>query len=420
MAAWWPFAAWAAAGSYVDFWNRTDRRLVVADPSPSNVIVPMHDYHTGARLVSIASRAPFDSLPTMLRNIHTQFILEVEGNHPQLRGLAGWDVLFSAVLEIIGEQEGAARLRTILERSHTNDRDMVDPLRSFLDSVARRGFLPRRLFFAAKRYRKWERLNSEATQAARAATLQEIFDTYGLSDLRFAYPEVRARFFRETVFRNASANLTEVLETLIEKLRSGELARDELSSAVADLRAHLSLESDEDYFLARLSYPYLRPEDAVEFVAAAAGGTQQSEMVVALEDSEGNPYSIRHALNPKEVGRLHRLFLSAKLQVQFRPEHRFLVALSERGAIVGGLFYEGDPESQTAHMDKIVVSAAYQGRGIAAALIGELRNRLQTAGYTSLTTGFFRPQFFYRMGFTVEKRYAGLYQSLVRDQEPGT
>jgi GNAT superfamily N-acetyltransferase len=417
LASWWPFAAWAAVSSYVDFWNRTDRRLVVADPSPSNVIVPMHDYHTGARLVSISSRAPFDSVPTMLRNISAHFISAVEADHPQLAGLAGWDVLFSAFLEIVGEQDGAARLRAILERGAPEDHDMVEDLRGFLQSVAQRGFLPRRLFFASKRYRKWERLNPEATHTARAATLQEIFETYGLADLRSTYPEVRARFFRETVFRTASEHLVNGLEDLIAKLRSGQLASDELSAAVSDLRAHLSLDRTEDYFLARLSYPYLRPEDSVEFVAAATGGTNQSEMVVTLEDSEGAPYRIRHALNPKEVGRLHRLFLAAKLQVQFRPEHRFLVALNERGTLIGGLFYEEDPESQTAHMDKIVVSNGFQGRGIAAALMAELGNRLRTAGYTSLTTGFFRPQFFYRMGFTVEKRYAGLYRSLI--DEPG-
>ncbi|MDX2436357.1 MAG: GNAT family N-acetyltransferase, partial [Acidobacteriota bacterium] len=261
--------------------------------------------------------------------------------------------------------------------------------------------------------------NPEATHTARASTLQEIFETYGLVDLRGAYPEVRARYFRETVFRTATEDLANGLEALIGKLRSGELAPDELSAAVSDLRAHLSLDSNEDYFLARLSYPYLRPEDAVEYVAAAAGGTNQSEMVVTLEDSEGTSYRIRHALNPKEVGRLHRLFLAAKLQVQFRPEHRFLVALNERGNIIGGLFYEEDPESQTAHMEKIVVANGNQGRGIAGALLEELRNRLRTAGYTALTTGFFRPQFFYRMGFTVEKRYAGLYQSLVEADEAG-
>ncbi len=414
---WWPFAAWAALSAYVDFWNRTGRRLVVADPSPANVIVPMHDYLSGARLVSISSRAPFDSLPTMMRSFHHFFITPIEAAHPELKDLAGWDVLFSAVLEIVGEQDGATLLRVVLETATTEDREMAESLASFLVSVSRRGFLPRRLFFAAKRYRRWDRLNPDATLSARAHTLQEIYMTYGLSSLRSMYPESRARFFRETVFREASKVLTEGLENLIKGLRGGDLERDELSAAVADLRAHLSLEPDEDYFLARLSYPYLKPEDPTAFVHAAAGGTQQSEMVVTYEDSEGRPYQIRHALSAKEVGRLHRLFLTAKLQVQFRPEHRFLVAVDDRGNLLGGLFYEEQPEDHTAHMDKIVVAEGFSGRGIARALIDELRNRLLTAGYRSLTTGFFRPQFFYRMGFKVERRYAGLVRSLSEEDE---
>jgi GNAT superfamily N-acetyltransferase len=218
------------------------------------------------------------------------------------------------------------------------------------------------------------------------------------------------------VFRNGSEVLATALETLISSLRNAELTPDELSSAVADLRAHLDLEPDEDYFLARLSYPYLRPEDEVEYVAAAVGGTRQSELVVTAEDSEGRPFRIRHALSPKEVGRLHRLFLNAKLTVHFRPEHRFLVAVNDRGTLIGGLFYEEQQEALTAHMDKVVVADRFQGRGVAGALIEELRNRLRTAGFRSLTTGFFRPQFFYRMGFTVERRYAGLVQSLVEEE----
>jgi long-subunit acyl-CoA synthetase (AMP-forming)/GNAT superfamily N-acetyltransferase len=416
--AWWPFAAWAALGAYVDFWNRTGRRLVVADPSPANVIVPLHDYLSGARLVSISARAPFDSLPTMLRSFHRYFITPIEDAHPELAGLATWDILFSAVLEIIGEQEGAALLRVVLETATTEDREMAERLEKFLDSIGRRGFLPRRLFFAAKRFRRWDRLNPDATLSARAHTLHEIFMTYGLHSLRQIYPESRARFFRETVFRDASEVLSDGLEDLTRGLRSGELEPDELSAAVADLRAHLSLEPGEDYFLARLSYPYLRPEDATAFVDAAAGGTHQSEMVVTYEDSEGRPYQIRHALSAKEVGRLHRLFLNAKLRVQFRPEHRFLVAVDDRGNLLGGLFYEEQPEDHTAHMDKVVVADGFSGRGIARALIDELGNRLRTAGYRSLTTGFFRPQFFYRLGFKVERRYAGLVQPLTdRDRE---
>jgi len=69
------------------------------------------------------------------------------------------------------------------------------------------------------------------------------------------------------------------------------------------------------------------------------------------------------------------------------PEHRFLVAISERGYLMGGLFYELEPDAHIAHMDKIVVVERFRRKGVAAALLEELCNRLRTAGFRSLTTG---------------------------------
>jgi GNAT superfamily N-acetyltransferase len=413
----WPFAAWSAIGAYVDFWNRTGRRHAIDDPHPGNVIVPMHDYHAGSRLVSISARHPFTSLADMLQGFQDRFIGVIERDHPRLAGLAGWDVVFSAVLETVGEAEGVELLREMVADGEVPaDRAMATSLGPFLDAVDRRGFLPRRLFFAGKRYRKWARLNPEATPAARAATLQEIFETYRLSDLQQGYPEVRPRFFLETVFRDSPQPLLDGIEDIVARLRAVEIVPDEVSSAVADLRARLALDPADDYFLTRLSFPYLRPEDEAEYVETDAGGVQQSEMVVTLEDRDGRPYRVRHAINPKEVARLHRLFLAARLPVQFRPEHRFLVAVNPRGHLIGGLFYEIQPENQSAHMDKVVVAEAFQGLGVAGGLIEDLCNRLRTAGFRSLTTGFFRPQFFYRYGFTVERRYAGLVRPLVPEE----
>jgi predicted N-acetyltransferase YhbS len=68
-------------------------------------------------------------------------------------------------------------------------------------------------------------------------------------------------------------------------------------------------------------------------------------------------------------------------------------------------------------MDKVVVADRFRKKGVAGALLEELCNRLKTEGYRSLTTGFFRPQFFYRYGFTVERRYAGLVRSLEEKEE---
>jgi long-chain acyl-CoA synthetase len=418
LAGWWPFAAWSALAAYLDFWNRTDRLLVVADPSPANVIVPMHDYHTGARLVSIASRRPCACPADALITLSQDFIQVIEREHPALEGLAHWEHIASALLEVVGEAEGRRVLGEILDDPPETLGDRAaDEIRRFLESVERRGFLPRRLFFAAKRYRRWRHLNADATAHACGATLQELYTTYGLESLSQSYPETRARFFRETVFRDAGDDLVSGLESIISRLRTGEIGRDDLSAAVADLRAHLDLAEEADYFLARLSFPHLRPDDEAQFVAATAGGSHQSEMVVTVEDSEGDQYSIRHAISPKEVGRLHHLFLAARLGVQFRPEHRYLVAVNDRGSLLGGLFYEVQPEARTAHMDKVVVGERFQGRGIAAALLAELMNRLRTAGIETVTTGFFRPQFFYRFGFTVERRYAGLVRRLDETSE---
>ena len=47
----------------------------------------------------------------------------------------------------------------------------------------------------------------------------------------------------------------------------------------------------------------------------------------------------------------------------------------------------------------------------------ELFNRLRSAGVETVTTGFFRPQYFYGYGFSIEKRYAGLVKNLVEEKK---
>ncbi|MBT8383939.1 MAG: GNAT family N-acetyltransferase, partial [Ignavibacteria bacterium] len=125
----------------------------------------------------------------------------------------------------------------------------------------------------------------------------------------------------------------------------------------------------------------------------------------------GNLFLIRAPASPKEISRLHALFLDSNLIVKFRPEQEFLVALSERGFIIGGLFYERTDE-QTAHMEKIVVSSRYRRKGISEALMNELFNRLKGEHFSFITTGFFRPEYFYRFGFKVERKYSGLVKEL--------
>ena len=59
-----------------------------------------------------------------------------------------------------------------------------------------------------------------------------------------------------------------------------------------------------------------------------------------------------------------------------------------------------------------MVAERYRKLGVASGLMNELFNRLRAAGIKTVTTGFYRPEYFYAFGFAIEKRYAGLVKSL--------
>ncbi len=411
----WPFFVWTTLTAYVDFWNRTGRRWEIADASLSNVVVPTHDYHSGARLVSLSSRRPFRGIVPMLLGFRDDLLAPAEERFPQLGGLVPWSVVLSSLPEVVGEQEGLALLRETLDGPDELPLALRAQTEAFVAEIEARGFRPMRLHFAASRYRRWEQLGGESTPQARASTLLEIYETYGLPRLVPAHPEVRVRYFLETVFHDSPAPLVQGLGELVDRLRRRELSVESLIDAVADLRSRVEVGADDDSFLARLSHPYLRPEDAAEFELSDRG---DSEVVVQFEDQEGSVFRVRHAMNPKEVGRLHRQFLAAKLDVRFRPEHQYLVALNERNHIIGGIYYHVEEDGQAAHLEKIVVAERYRKKGIAEGLMNEFFNRLRAAGVKAVTTGFFRPAFFYSYGFKIEKRYAGLVKSLEQEGPP--
>lgn len=412
----WPYFVWSGLSAYIDFWDRTGRRYQIADPSPVNVIVPSDDYHVGFRIVSISSRKPAGNLIDMILEFRQHFIDTVESRYPALHGSCSWHVIFSAFLEVLGEHQGVKLIQGALNSSSLKSKKaekalLRQKLQVFIEAVESQGFLPKRLHFAIQRYRRWSELNASALPQARMQTLQELYTTYNLADLETRYPGVRLQLFRDTVFAESDRELRNGLNRIIRLLKARPHTEEEIVERIHELHESLSLNAEETFFFTRMTYPHLGPKDSAELISMRSHGVQKTDLVVFIQDVDDNTYSVRHPASPKEIARLHHLFTVANLQVEFRPEHQYLVVLNDRQNVIGGIFYRETGEDHV-HLEKIVVDERYRRKGISDGLLKEFFNRLQAHGIKVVTVGFLRPEFFYRYGFRIDRSYGNMVKRL--------
>jgi long-subunit acyl-CoA synthetase (AMP-forming)/GNAT superfamily N-acetyltransferase len=402
----WPFVVWTTLAAHVGFWDRTGRQVALRDPSPQAFIVPSHDYHSGARLVSISDRWRCTRLEEVLDRFEQAFVVPMEQAHPELGGLAGAVIRYSAVVEALGPERARAALEALPEGARG------DEARAFLAAVASGGFTPRPVHFAAARYHRWMEATPDATDEARGSTLGELWTTYQLGDVERDWPDTRIRFFRRTVFAEARPPLAAALDRLMARARSLPYRGLDLEDQLASLREAVRPDAHEDYFLARLAFRHLRPTDETALISLDAGDHLTAEVAVGLVDDAGLHHWVRGPRSPREVAKLLQLFQESSLEVAFGAEHHFLVAVDADDTVLGGCFYRRvSPER--VHMEKIVVARRMRGKGLAEGIMRELVRRLRARGTKVLETGYFQPEFLARFGFRTEPSSGGLALDLV-------
>ncbi len=401
----WPFLGWTALTAHIAFWDRTGRRLALKDPSPEAFIVPSHDYHSGARLVSIADRSPCESFDEVLDRFQDAFLTPVERGRPDLQGQVTEEIFLSAAVEALGP----ARARALLGAATSGKRGPA--VERFLGHVAADGYTPQRVFFAIRRYGRWLAANPAATEEARGNILVELWTTYRLAELEQAWPDTRTRFFRRTVFARARPEVAEALDRLMSRARALPAGGLQLEEHVAALRAAVQPTHEEDYFLARLTYPYLAPGDQVELISLSAGARRVTEPVLGLLDEAGERYFVRGPTSPREVARLLQIFHESQLPVAFGAEHEYLLAVDGRDAVLGGIFYRMRGPDR-AHMEKIAITRKARGKGISDGLMRELFRRVRARGVRALETGYFQPDYLKRYGFRTDPGSGGLVVDL--------
>ncbi|HZZ85031.1 MAG TPA: GNAT family N-acetyltransferase [Anaeromyxobacteraceae bacterium] len=401
----WPFLAWTALSAHVDFWDRTGRTLALRVPSPAAFIIPSHDYQMGARLVSISDRSSCESFDELLERFSQHFVEWVEAAHAPLRGMVEDQLLFSAVVEALG----LARAKPLVEQARSGRRG--EGAARFLAVVEERGYTPKRVHFAARRYERWIAVNPSATLEAQSAMLGELWQTYRLPELEETWPDTRVRFFRQTIFAHARPELGEALDRLMARARQLPPGGLDLEEQVASIRGTVQSTAEEDYFLARMTYRYLKPTDDAALILLPSGGGYVTEVVVGLTNAEGRRFSVRAPATPREVAKLIHLFDEANLAVTFSAEHEFLLALDAKETVIGGLFYRA-ASADRVHMEKLVVSRKQRGKGVSDGLMREFMRRLKGRGVRALETGFFQPKYFRRYGFRTNPGSGGLVADL--------
>jgi long-subunit acyl-CoA synthetase (AMP-forming)/ribosomal protein S18 acetylase RimI-like enzyme len=412
----WPHFVWNATAAYMNFWGITNFKVQLTNPMPENITIPTHDYQLGTLLYSVSKRTKSDSPKDFFITFYNMFVKTTLDKYSFLDKKSIWNYVFSGITECQGEETSLKLIEKFKDELEADPEiqykdEILFRAEEFIKSVRGEGFTPKSLFFAIKRFHRWSKLNPDADRTAQAAMLFELYETYQLFGLEKEFKHTRSIFFLKTAFDNSASELKNALLNIAQKQRKDELNAEASQKLYLELHSISNLTEEEKFFLTRLSYPHLKPADTAALVQTVSQDGEISNLVVQLSDEDGNHFLIRSPASPKEISRLHALFLESNLIVNFRTEHRFLVVLSERGFIIGGLFYERTDE-QTAHMEKIVVSNRYRRKGISEALMNELFNRLKGEHFNFVTTGFFRPEYFYRFGFKVEKKYSGLVLNL--------
>jgi GNAT superfamily N-acetyltransferase len=242
--------------------------------------------------------------------------------------------------------------------------------------------------------------------------LAEMWGTYRLSETEQEWPDARIRFFRRTVFAEARPELAEGLDRLMARARALPPGALDLEEHVAALRYSVRSTREEDYFLARLTYPYLAPDDDVALISLSAGARRVTEPVLGLVDESGERFFVRGPASPREVARLLQIFHESQLPVTFSAEHEFLLAIDARDAVVGGVYYHQTRRPDRVHMEKIAVARKARGKGISDGLMREFARRQRARGIRALETGYYQPEYLKRYGFRTDPRSGGLILDL--------
>jgi len=415
----WRHLAWSTLTAAFEFYRRTEGRWILTGPVAQDISVPIDDFVEETRIVTTSGWRPFDGSLNMLLRLKGAFLDRVQFHFPAVVGETDDDLLFAAALESNGLRGGIAflesALRDIDEIRAPSDEMLVlgGHMRTYLVRIKKEGYMPRPLYFAVQRYRKWARQVPDADVYARAAQLRELQKNYRIDEVAAKFPGSRLWLYAETVLADSPPDGRATIKQAIARLRDGAKIREVLGRLYADLQARLP-SHDQQYFLARAAYPHLDLDERAQLVTTTEVGHADAQLVTTHVDRTDRELRIRPVANSRELDTLHRIFYVGGIGGGLTTHETFLVAEDDAGFIVGGV---GSIRRTPAHviLDKIAVLPRYRGRGIGELLLQEFLRRQAADRVSIVSAEFIRASWLAQFGFVSHHRYAGLVLQLDKD-----
>jgi hypothetical protein len=291
----WPHFVWNATAAYMNFWAITSFKIQLTNPMPENITIPTHDYQLGTLLYSVSERVESDSPKEFFLTFYNRFIKATLDRYSFLDKKSIWNYIFSGITECEGEDTALKLIQTFIEElkgdSTIKNRDeIIVRAEEFIMNVKKEGFIPKSLFFAIKRFHRWRKINQDADRTVQAVMLHDLYDTYQLFELEKDFKHTRTVFFLKTVFDRSFSELKNELVSIAQKQQHDELSTEDIQKLYLDLHLIPNLTEEEKFFLARLSYPHLKPEDTAALVQAESRDGEIPNLVVQLNDEDGNSF----------------------------------------------------------------------------------------------------------------------------------
>ena len=409
----WKHLSWSALIAAFEFFRRTEGRWMLRGTTSRDITVPLNDFEGDARIFSTAGWCRFDDELNMILGLKRAFLDHIRFHFPALAAQTDDEIIFAAALEACGIHEGLAFLKNAIAQA----RDICDPdnqeaielcrlMEAFVKQVSERGYMPKSLYFATKRYHAWLEQVPEASVHARAAQVRQIEGYYRIDAESRTFPEMRLRLYSETVLKECSEEGREIIEQAICRLREGQEVKRVLGQLYGNLRNKLP-SYDQQYFLTRAAYPHLDPDEKAQLVTTAEVGSARAELVTVCADRMGGELQIRPVADSFEMDTLYRAFYAGGMGGGLTAHENFLVAVDQIGYIVGGLAYIHRTPSHVL-LDRITVLPRCRDRGIGRALLSEFLRRQAAEGVVVVSAQFIRANWLAQFGFRPHPRYAGV------------